>query len=103
MDFWILTRMIERKKMANYTVNYTETEDSAMKYAALSVQDWIDNAAHERARIAIEEIIGVAMKLYLDQNIQIPSSREAIVKDAFDRDWVKTAEERNNEAIQQTT
>ena len=39
------------------TIELTETEYKAMQYAALSVQDWADNALTNRARIAIDEIV----------------------------------------------
>ena len=35
--------------MQTYNIELTETEDLAMQYAALDVDDWIQNAAHERA------------------------------------------------------
>ena len=36
----------------DYTVTLTEAETKAMEYVAADVQDWIDNAATNRARIA---------------------------------------------------
>ena len=36
--------------MAEYKVTLTDTEDKAMSYAALSTQDWVDNALKNRAR-----------------------------------------------------
>ena len=69
-----------------------------MQYAAVSVQDWIDNAAHERARIAIEEIVKIAVDRYLALGESIPGSRDEIVAQAFAREWVKTAAERNTES-----
>ena len=84
--------------MANYTVTYTETEDKAMQYAAASVDDWIQNAAHERARIAIDEIVKLAVEKFLENGQSIPGSREEIVAAAFTNGWVKTAAQRNEEA-----
>ena len=43
--------------MADYTVTLTDTEKTAMEYIAVDVDEWITNAATNRARIAIEEII----------------------------------------------
>ena len=43
--------------MADYTVTLTDTENTAMEYIAADVDYWITNAATNRARIAIEEII----------------------------------------------
>lgn len=84
--------------MTTYTINYNETEDMAMQYAAASVDEWIQNAAHERARIAIDEIVQLTVQKCLENNIQIPSSKEEIVALAFEEGWVKTAAERNAEA-----
>ena len=42
--------------MATYTITLSDAEDKALHVVALSAQDWIDNAVHERCRIAIEEI-----------------------------------------------
>ena len=77
--------------MANYTVVLTATENLALGYVAASQQAWIDNAVHNRARIAIDEIVSLAVTKYLDQNISIPATREEIVQDAFDRGWVTAA------------
>ena len=88
--------------MANYTVTYTETEDKAMQYAAASVDDWIQNAAHERARIAIDEIVKLAVEKFLEAGQSIPGSREEIVAAAFTNGWVKTAAQRNEEALANT-
>lgn len=77
--------------MAKYTVELTTTENLALGYVAASQQDWIDNAVHNRARIAIDEIVALAVTKYLDANISIPATREEIVQDAFDRGWVTAA------------
>ena len=45
--------------MADYTVTLTDTENTAMEYIAADVDYWITNAATNRARIAIEEIIKI--------------------------------------------
>lgn len=84
--------------MTNYTVNYTETEDKAMQYAAASVDEWIQNATHERARIAIDEIVQIAVAKFLENGESIPGSKDDIVAIAFAREWVKTAAERNAES-----
>jgi P2-related tail formation protein len=87
--------------MTTYTINYTQAEELAMQYESLSVDEWIQNAAHERARIAIEEIVAITVQKCLETNIQIPGTREAIVELAFDNEWVKTAAERQADAIAQ--
>ena len=80
------------------TIELTETEYKAMQYAALSVQDWADNALTNRARIAIDEIVDICVKECLANGVQIPGTKEDIVALAFANGYVKTAEERNAEA-----
>lgn len=81
--------------MTVYTINYTQAEDLAMSYIAASVDEWIQNAAHDRARIAIDDIVKITVEKCLENNIQIPGSKEEMVLLAFDQSWIKTAEERN--------
>jgi hypothetical protein len=84
--------------MTTYTVEYTETENNAMAYVAADVDDWIQNAAHERARIAIDEIVALAVQKFLEAGQSIPGSKDEIVAAAFANGWIKTAAERNEEA-----
>ena len=85
--------------MTTYTIEYTETENKSMQYAAADVNDWIQNAAHERARIAIDEIVKLAVEKFLEAGQSIPGSRDEIVAAAFANGWVKTAAQRNEEAV----
>lgn len=84
--------------MPSITVELTETQLKGLEYAAVSPQDWADNALTNRARIANDEIVQLAMNYYLDNEIQAPTTREAIVADAFTRGIVKTAAVRQQEA-----
>ena len=77
--------------MANYTVTLTNAENLALSQVAASPQAWINNAVKERARVAINDIVTLAVAKYLDANISIPATREEIVQDAFDRGWVTAA------------
>jgi len=77
--------------MANYTVTLTTAENLALSQVAASPQAWIDNVVKERARVAINDIVTLAVTKYLDANISIPATREEIVQDAFDRGWVTAA------------
>ena len=82
----------------DYTTTLTAAEDKALSYAAFSQQDWIDNAVHERCRIAIDEIVQVTVAKCLETGTQIPGSRDEMVDLAFAQGWVKTAAERQAEA-----
>ena len=81
-----------------YTIKLTDTEDKALSYVSATQQDWIDNVVHNRCRIATDEIVGIYTKRALDEGVQIPTTREKIVNDAFARSWVKTGQQRNEEA-----
>jgi hypothetical protein len=61
-----------------------------MQYAAYDVNDWVQNAAHNRARIAIDEIVNIAVQRYLEEGQTIPGSKEEIVAAAFDNNWVQS-------------
>jgi len=70
--------------MADYTVTLTDTEDKSLRYAATSAQDWIDNAAKNRARIAKKEIIAKLVAHCNANNITIATGEDAQVTQAFD-------------------
>ena len=72
------------------TITLTNTEYKALEYAAVSPQDWADNALKNRARQAIDEIVDITVKYCLDNDISIPSTRDEIVTYAFENEIVKT-------------
>ena len=82
-----------------YNITLTEAETKAMEYVAADVQEWIDNAAHNRARIAIDEICDLYVKYKLDSNEAITATNKPdMVLAAYTEGLVKTATERNQEA-----
>ena len=83
--------------MADYTVKLTDTEDKAMSYAALSTQDWVDNALKNRARIAKDEIIAANIAHCNANGIAIATGEDKQVEQAFTLKVVKTAKEVNEE------
>ena len=84
--------------MPDITITLTDTQYKGLEYAALSPQDWAENAITERCRIANDEIVQLTVQHCLDNGIQVPATREAIVAYAFDNDIVKTAAVRQAEA-----
>ena len=80
--------------MTTYTIELTETEELAFQYVAQTANSWIQHAVHERARVAIEEIIQISIPQFLNNNVQIPSTKEAIVQAAYDNGYIKTGAER---------
>ena len=83
--------------MAQYVVTLTDIEDMALTYETHDPQDWIDNASHNRCRIAIEDIAKIAIEKCFEQNIPVPATKELTVRLAFDQGWVKTVSERIND------
>ena len=65
--------------MATYTVTLTDAEDKALHVVAVSAQEWIDNAVHERCRIAVDEIVNVEVQRKLAAGEPITGSKEEIV------------------------
>jgi len=84
--------------MPTITIELTDTQYKGLEYAALSPEDWAENAVTERCRIANDEIVKITVDYCLDNDITVPANREAIVSYAFDNDIVKTAAVRNAEA-----
>jgi len=82
----------------NYTIELTETEKLAMEYVAYDPQDWVENAMKERARLATEEIVKIAVDKFLESNQTIPGSREEIVAAAYTNNWIQTAKYRTDNA-----
>lgn len=83
--------------MTNYTITLSAAENAALSAVALSQNDWIQNAVHERCRIAIEEIVALTVQKCLETNTPIPGSKDAMVDLAFEQGWVKTAAQRQAE------
>ena len=80
--------------MADYTVRLTDTEQTAMEYIAFDVDDWITNAATNRARIAIEEIIKLNTAHCNDNSIAIAVGRDAQVAQALSLGVIDKAADR---------
>nr|BAR27044.1 hypothetical protein [uncultured Mediterranean phage uvMED] len=81
----------------DYTITLTDTEKKSMEYAALNVDDWITNAATNRARIAKEEIIGLNTAHCNTNSIAIAVGEDAQVTQAYTLGVVKTAVDRDKE------
>ena len=86
----------------DYTITLTEAEDLALQYVAADPQDWIDNAATNRARIAIDEICDLYVKTKLESNQPLTATNKPdMVLAAYQEGLVKTAVQRNEEATAQ--
>jgi len=77
--------------MPNITIEVTDTELKCMEYAALSPQDWADNAVTNRARIAGDEIVAKLVAHCNENEIALAVGRDAQITQAFDLNVVDTA------------
>jgi hypothetical protein len=79
--------------MPTITIELSDTQYKGLEYAALSPQEWAEHTVTIRAKAANDEIVDIVVKHCLDNDIQIPATREEIVAYGFDNDLVKTAAE----------
>ena len=81
----------------NYTITLTDTEKKSMDYITTDIDDWITNAAKNRARIAKEEIISLNTAHCNANNIAIAVGEDAQITQAYDLGVVKTQAQRDAE------
>ena len=79
----------------NYTITLTETERKAMEFICVDVDDWITNAATERARLAKLEIIELLVAHCNENDVQLAVGQDAQIDQAYDLGIIQTAAERN--------
>lgn len=72
-----------------YEIELSDIENLAFTAIAADPHDWITNAAKERCRIAMDEIVNVTVQKCLQHGVTIPSTKEQIIQLAFDYEWVK--------------
>ena len=77
--------------MAEIKVTVSDTQVKCLEYAAYSVQDWCDNAIHNRARIAQEEIIAALVAHCNANSIALAVGVDAQVAQAYELKVVDTA------------
>ena len=77
--------------MSNITVELSATQTKCLEYAAYSVQDWCDNAIHNRARIAQEEIIAKLVAHCNANDVAIATGVDAQITQAYTLKVVDTA------------
>lgn len=84
--------------MNTITIELTDTQLKGLQYAATSPQEWVENTIFERARIANDEVVQKVVDYCLDNEQQIPATREDIVAYGFSEEVVKTAAQVGEEA-----
>jgi hypothetical protein len=76
--------------MAEIKITVTDTQQKSLEYAAVSVQDWCENAIYNRARIAKEEIIAKLVAHCNANDIQIATGEDKQVAQAYELKVVET-------------
>jgi len=77
--------------MAEIKVTVSDTQVKCLEYAAYSVQSWCDNAIHNRARIAQDEIIASLVAHCNANSIALAVGADKQVAQAFELKIVDTA------------
>ena len=70
--------------MADYTVTLTDTQVKSLETVMVDIDDWITNAATNRARIAKEDILAANMKHCNATGITLATGEDAQVQQAYD-------------------
>lgn len=88
-----------------FTITLSDAEHKALAFVALSPEDWINNAVHERCRIAIEEIVAAEVQRKLAAGEPITGSKDDIVmaaqiESAADRQARMEAEAAARQAVE---
>ena len=84
--------------MAEIKVTVSDTQVKCLEYAAYSVQEWCDNAIHNRARVAQEEIIAKLVEHCNAKSIALAVGTDAQVTQAYTLKVVDTAKNVSDEA-----
>ena len=77
--------------MAEIKVTISDTQMKCLEYVAYSVQDWSNNALHNRARVAQEEIIAKLVAHCNEKGIALATGADAQVTQAYTLKVVDTA------------
>ena len=88
--------------MAEIKVTISDTQVKCLEYAAYSVQDWCDNAIHNRARIAQNEIIAKLVSHCNANDIALAVGTDAQVTQAYELKVVDTAKNVSDAAQEAT-
>ena len=83
--------------MPKYTIELSDVEQRAMEYISTDVDFWIQNAVHERARLAIEEMVQTHIQDKMTKGEAISGTREEIVMTTH----LLSAVRRNEEILKQ--
>lgn len=75
--------------MADYTITLTDTEVKSLKTVMVDIDEWVTNAATNRARIAKKDIIAKLVEHCNANDITIATGEDAQVTQAYDLNIVE--------------
>lgn len=76
--------------MATISVDISDVQMMALDFTGEDPQKWLQKAIQDRAQIAMEYIARLYRRRARKEGLETPIGIEAIVKDAFERDWLAT-------------
>ena len=80
------------------TIEITDAEYRCLEYVAADPNDFMDNAATVRARVAKDEILPLLIAHCNEKSIALATGEAAQIEQAYSLKIIKTAKERNEEA-----
>lgn len=86
--------------MKTFTIEISDTEYEVMKYSNIDPDDFVDYFVRESIRRASKEILDIAITKAVELGMQLPITQEDIINFAFDNEFIKTAQQRYDEASQ---
>jgi len=78
---------------SSYTVELSQEEVLALSSEMASIQEWLSNIIHERARTTIESITSNYIKTALQEKWTIPQTQLEILQDAFNKEIIKNVQQ----------
>ena len=62
-----------------YIIELSDVEKKSLEYVAVDANEWIQNAVHERCRLAMEELVADDIADKLSKGIAVNGTKEEIV------------------------
>ena len=74
--------------MVKVSVEVSDVQMMALELTGDDPQEWLQKAIKERAQFSMKYIARIYRRHAKKWKVEIPTSLEGIVKDAFERGWV---------------
>ena len=77
------------------TITLSDFEVKALSFCMLDPHQWVENAIKERARISAEELCSAYVSYALQNSLEVPQTKEAIIDKIIETGFRETAEQVN--------